>query len=87
MAASTKQEAATKFVQYVLSPEGQALLATSSCYWGMPANSKAPLTDDQKATLRWDEQPAFLAKSYPYYSPTEAMDRAMQDMWAEVMQQ
>lgn len=87
MAASTKQEAATKFVQYVLSPEGQAALATSSCYWGMPANSKATLTDEQKATLRWDEQPTFLAKSYPYHSPTEAMDRAMQDMWAEVLQQ
>ena len=34
--------------QYVLSPEGQARLATSSCYWGMPANSKATLTDEQK---------------------------------------
>ncbi len=86
MAASEKKEAATQFVQYVLSPEGQALLATSSCYWGMPANSKATLTDAQKATLRWDEQPGFLAKSYPYYSPTEAMDKAMQDLWAEVIQ-
>lgn len=85
-AASTKKEAATKFVQYVLSPEGQARLATSSCYWGMPANSKAALTDAQKKTLRWDEQPGFLAKSYPYPSPTEAMDKAMQDLWAEVIQ-
>ena len=86
MAGSTKKEAATKFVQYVLSPEGQARLATSSCYWGMPANSKAALTDEQKKRLRWDEQPGFLAKSYPYYSPTEAMDKAMQDLWAEVIQ-
>ena len=86
MAASTKQDAATKFVQYVLSPEGQARLATSSCYWGMPANSKAALSDEQKARLRWDEQPGFLAKSYPYYSPTEAMDKAMQDLWADVIQ-
>ena len=86
MAASGKKEAATQFVQYVLSPEGQARLATSSCYWGMPANSKATLTDAQKTTLRWGEQPGFLAKSYPYYSPTEAMDKAMQDLWAEVIQ-
>ena len=86
MAASTRQDAATKFVQYVLSPEGQARLATSSCYWGMPANSKAALSDEQKARLRWDEQPGFLAKSYPYYSPTEAMDKAMQDLWADVIQ-
>ncbi len=87
MAASEKKDAATQFVQYVLSPEGQALLATSSCYWGMPANSKATLTDEQKARLRWDEQPGFLAKSYPYHSPTEAMDKAMQDLWAETIQQ
>ena len=86
MAASGKKEAATRFVQYVLSPEGQARLATSSCYWGMPANRKATLTDEQKARLRWDEQPGFLAKSYPYYAPTEAMDKAMQDLWAEVIQ-
>ncbi len=87
MAASTKKEAATQFLQYVLSPEGQALLATSSCYWGMPANSKAALSDDQKARLRWDEQPGFLAKSYPYHSPTEATDKAMQDLWAETVLQ
>ncbi len=87
MAASTKKDAATRFLQYVLSPEGQAALATSSCYWGMPANSKATLSDDQKARLRWDEQPNFLAKSHPYHSPTEAMDKAMQDLWAETILQ
>ena len=86
-AASAKKEAATKFVQYVLSPEGQARLATSSCYWGMPANAKATLTDEQKKILRWDEQAGFIAKSFPYPSPTEAFDKAMQDMWAEVIQQ
>ncbi len=77
---------ATQFVQYVLSPEGQARLATSSCYWGMPANSKATLTTEQKTVLRWDEQPKFIAKSFPYPSPSECLDKAMQDMWAEVLQ-
>ncbi len=85
-AASKKKKEATAFVQYVLSPEGQAKLATSSCYWGMPANSKAALTAAQKKTLRWDEQPKFLAKSYPYPSPSEAFDKAMQDLWADVLQ-
>jgi spermidine/putrescine transport system substrate-binding protein len=85
MAGSEKKEAATKFVQYILSPEGQARLATSSCYWGMPANAKAALTDEEKKRLRWDEQPGFLAKSYPYHSPTEEMDQAMQDLWAETI--
>lgn len=85
-AASKQKKEATAFVQYVLSPEGQAKLATSSCYWGMPANGKAALTAAQKKTLRWDEQPKFLAKSYPYPSPTEAFDKAMQDAWADVLQ-
>ncbi len=85
-AASKKKKEATAFIQYVLSPEGQAKLATSSCYWGMPANSKATLTDKQKKVLRWDEQPKFLAKSYPYPSPSEALDKAMQDLWADVLQ-
>lgn len=83
---SKKKADATKFVQYVLSSAGQAALATSSCYWGMPANSKATLTPEQKKALRWDEQPTFLAKSYPYPSPTEAFDQKMQDLWAEVLQ-
>jgi len=65
IAASAKKEAATKFVQYVLSPEGQALLATSSCYWGMPANAKATLTDEQKKRLRRDEQPGSWRNSFP----------------------
>jgi spermidine/putrescine transport system substrate-binding protein len=86
MAASKKKKSATAFIQYVMSPEGQAKLATSSCYWGMPANGKATLTAAQKKTLRWDEQPAFLAKSFPYPSPTEAFDKAMQDMWLSVVQ-
>jgi spermidine/putrescine transport system substrate-binding protein len=83
---SGKKKEATQFVQYVLSPEGQAKLATSSCYWGMPANSKATLTPEQKTVLRWDEQPKFIAKSFPYPSPSESLDKAMQDMWAEVLQ-
>lgn len=85
-AASKKKKEATAFVQYVLSPEGQAKLATSSCYWGVPANSRAALTDKQKKVLRWDEQPKFLARSYPYPSPSEALDKAMQDLWADVLQ-
>lgn len=85
-ASKKKKKEATAFVQYVLSPEGQAKLATSSCYWGMPANGKATLTAAQKKTLRWDEQPRFLAKSYPYPSPSEALDKAMQDLWADVLQ-
>jgi spermidine/putrescine transport system substrate-binding protein len=83
---STKKDAATKFLQYILSPEGQARLATSSCYWAMPANTKAALTDEQKQVLRWNEQPSFIAKSHLYISPTDEFDQALQSLWTEFLQ-
>src|SRR5262245_23730979 len=83
---SKNKDMALKFIQYVLSPEGQARLATSSCYWGMPSNSKAALTDDQKKTLRFDEQPGFLARAQPYPAPDADLDKKMQDVWTEMLQ-
>ena len=68
---SKNKDLAIEFVKYVMSPEGQARLATSSCFWGMPANAKAGgvLTDQQKAALRWDEQSGFQANSHRYFIP------------------
>ena len=83
---SKNKEMAIKFIQYVMSPEGQARLATSACYWGMPSNTKAALTDEQKTILRFAEQPEFLKRSQPYPSPDEALDKKMQDMWTEMLQ-
>lgn len=89
VAGSTQPDLALEFVNYITSPEGQARLATSSCYWGMPANAKAGevLTPEQKATLRWDEQPEFLARAQLYPIPDAALDTAMQDLWTEMLQQ
>lgn len=85
--ATSKQAAlGAKFVQYILSPDGQAKLATSSCYWGMPANRAATLTAEQKTILRWDDQPAYLKASYTYLQMTPAMDQKLQALWAQVMQ-
>jgi spermidine/putrescine transport system substrate-binding protein len=86
LSASQKKDAALKFIQYVLSPEGQARLSTSSCYWGMPANQKAALTDEQKKVLRFDEQPGFLARAQLYPAPDEKLDKQMQDVWTEMLQ-
>jgi spermidine/putrescine transport system substrate-binding protein len=83
---SKKKDLAIKFIQYILSPVGQGRLATSSCYWAMPANSKAVLTPEQKMILRWDEQPKFLANSYFYLQPDESFDKAMLDVWTEFLQ-
>lgn len=85
---SKKKDLAVKFVQYILSPEGQARLATSSCYWAMPANAKAgdKLTDQQKAALRWDDQKDYLSRSQLYPAPSAGLDAKMQDVWAEMLQ-
>ena len=85
---STKKDAALQFVNYITGPEGQARLATSSCYWGMPANKKAgdALTAEQKAVLRWDNQPDYLARSQLYPVPDAALDTAMQDLWTQMLQ-
>ncbi len=83
---SERQDLALKFIQYVMSPEGQARLATSSCYWGMPANTQAALSDEQKAILRFDEQADFLAKSQLYPAPDAELDKAMQDVWTTMLQ-
>lgn len=89
VAGSTQPDLALEFVNYITSPEGQARLATSSCYWGMPANAKTGemLTPEEKATLRWDEQPEFLARAQLYPIPDAELDAAMQDLWTEMLQQ
>jgi spermidine/putrescine transport system substrate-binding protein len=89
VAGSTRPDLALEFVKYIVSPEGQARLATSSCYWGMPANAKAGevLSPEAKAVLRWDQQPDFLARAQLYPIPDAALDTAMQDLWTEMLNQ
>ena len=88
MADSGKKDLALKFVQYITSPEGQAKLATSSCFWGMPANKKTEplLTSAQKKALRWDNQADYLANSQLYPIPDATLDDLMQDNWTEMLQ-
>ncbi len=83
---SKNKDMALKFIQYIMSPDGQARLATSACYWGMPANSKAALADDQKKILRFAEQADFLKRAQAYPAPDDALDKKMQDLWTEVLQ-
>lgn len=85
---SQQADLALKFIQHVLSPEGQAALATSSCYWGMPAQKDAALNDEQKATLKFssEQQAKDLAASNRYPAPDEDLDKKMQDLWNDVLQ-
>jgi spermidine/putrescine transport system substrate-binding protein len=85
---SKRKELATEFVKYILSPEGQARLATSSCYWAMPANEEAgaKLTEQQKQALRWDDQEDYLTKAQLYPAPDADLDAKMQDVWAQFLQ-
>ncbi|WP_120633767.1 extracellular solute-binding protein [Ruegeria sp. EL01] len=86
---SENQELALEFIKYITGPEGQARLATSSCYWGMPANSAAgrELTDAEKAALRWDQQADYLIRTQLYPTPDADLDLAMQDLWTDMLQQ
>lgn len=86
---SAKPDLALKFVQYIMSPEGQARLATSSCYWGMPTNQKAGehLAPEQKQALRWDDQAGYLQNTQLYPVPSAELDQKMQDAWTNMMQQ
>lgn len=86
---SEQPDLALEFVKYIVSPEGQARLATSSCFWGMPANAKAGdvLSEEQKAILRWDSQPDYLARTQLYPAPDADLDIEMQDLWLETLQQ
>jgi spermidine/putrescine transport system substrate-binding protein len=83
---SKNKDMALKFIQYVMSPEGQARLATSSCYWGMPANTKAALDAEQKKILQFDMQKEYLARAQAYPAPSEDLDKKMQDLWTDVLQ-
>ena len=83
---SKQKDLARKFVQYIVSPEAQGKLATSACYWGMPANGKAVLNDEQKTILRWSDQPGYIKTSHPYLQMTSAFDKQLQALWAEVLQ-
>ena len=89
VAGSEKEELAVEFIKYIVSPEGQARLATSSCFWGMPANSKAGdvLTSAQKEVLRWDSQTDYLSLTQLYPAPDTDLDIEMQDLWLETLQQ
>lgn len=89
VAGSENPDLALEFIKYIVSPEGQARLATSSCFWGMPANSKAGdvLTDEQKSVLRWDSQTDYLGLTQLYPAPDADLDIEMQDLWLETLQQ
>ena len=83
---SNNKDLALEFVKYVVSPEGQSRLATSECYWAMPANSKTDLAAAEKEILRWDEQDGFLARSVPSTISQADIDAEMLDMWTEFLQ-
>jgi spermidine/putrescine transport system substrate-binding protein len=83
---SKRKDLALKFIQYIMSPEGQTRLATAACFWGMPANRNAALTDEQKKILHFDEQSDFLARAQLAPAPDAELDKQMQDLWTEVLQ-
>ena len=86
LSGSNRKELAAEFIKWILSPKGQGLLATSECFWAMPANENAEISDDDKAKLRWDDQADFLARSEVSLLPDAEMDAEMLDIWTEFLQ-
>jgi spermidine/putrescine transport system substrate-binding protein len=85
-AQSQKKELALKFIQYIMSPEGQTRLATAACFWGMPANRKAALSDEHKKILHFDKQAEYLSRAQLAPAPDADLDKKMQDLWTDVLQ-
>lgn len=83
---SNRQDLAAEFIKWIMSPTGQGLLATSECFWAMPANETAEISAADKAILRWDDQQDFLARSQVALFPDAEMDAAMLDIWTEFLQ-
>ena len=83
---SARKDLALKFLQYIMSNEGQARLATSECFWAMPTNMNAALSDAEKKALRWDKQPEYLANTVYDIRQGPELDQAQIDIWAEFLQ-
>ena len=84
---SKRKELGLALIDYLMSPEGQAKLATASCYWGFPASREAALAEDTAARLGFDRTEAFLdaARPFPAYDPE--LDAAMIALWTEFLAQ
>ncbi|MBX2884646.1 MAG: spermidine/putrescine ABC transporter substrate-binding protein [Granulosicoccus sp.] len=89
LADAANPDMALKFMEYIVSPEGQAKLATSSCYWAMPANQRTGdfLNEQQRAALRWEQQKEYLSNVQLYPSVSADLDEKFEDAWIEMQQQ
>lgn len=82
---SKNYDACWKFIDWVMSPEGQRYLATSECFWACPVRKDTPLTEEEAKILRWDQQVAILDNSYPSTIGAPDLDAAMLDLWQEFL--
>ncbi len=83
---STRKDLALEFLQYIMSNDGQARLATSECFWAMPTNVNASLGAEEKKVLRWDDQAKYLANTRYDIRQGPELDVAQIDLWAEFLQ-
>jgi len=86
LATSKRKDLALEFIKWVMSPKGQASLATSECYWAMPTNTKAEIDQKERAILRWDDQPQYLKNSVFSQLPAGDLDAQMLEIWTEFQQ-
>ncbi len=82
---SARKDLALQFLQYIMSNDGQARLATSECFWAMPTNMNASLGAEEKKVLRWDDQAEYLANTRYDIRQGPELDEAQIDLWAEFL--
>ena len=74
--ADTKnRELAEHLIQYYISGEGNARVATSDCYWAMPTNQVAGnhMTPKERSILEWENAAEYIELGTTYVQIEEAM--------------
>ena len=74
-AGTKKRELAELLVDYYVSAEGNARIATSDCYWALPTNKAAGnfMSEEQRRILEWNNIADYVSQSTPYVQVEEGV--------------
>ena len=83
-AGTTKRELSELLVDYYISAEGNARVATSDCFWALPTNKAAgnQMTAEERNILEWDNIADYVSRAKPYVQ----VEEEMLDRWTATIQ-
>jgi spermidine/putrescine-binding protein len=82
---STQKDLATKFVDYLISPEYFAPLFARLGYRTTSKAFTETLSEQQRTDLQLDDPEALLSALVPWITPPAELNRKIDDLWAEVV--